>query len=71
MSIETDLRLPKGLAGERALMVAVIRQAVIDFNTGPDDLQLDAAKYFVSDYYRQHLAWLGLPEHWLPVVLDV
>ena len=52
-----------GKAGDgRALLVAIIGQAVLDLAEGDDG----AAAYFLSDYYRGHLQRLGLSDDLLP-----
>ena len=51
--------------GEMAIIVAVMAQAWEDLD-GPQKLASHAAVYFLSGLYRHHLAWLGLPEEWLP-----
>ena len=62
-----NLALPVGLAGERGLLLAIIRQAVIDYQRGTRSQRQSAAVYFASDAYRAHLVWLGLPPEWLPL----
>ena len=55
--------------GEMAIIVAVMAQAWEDLDAGPA-LAGQAAVYFLSGLYRHHLAWLGLPEYWLPEGFD-
>ena len=55
--------------GEMAIVVAVMAQAWEDLD-GPQKLASHAAVYFLSGLYRHHLAWLGLPEYWLPEGFD-
>jgi hypothetical protein len=55
--------------GEMAIIVAVMAQAWEDLDAGPK-LASHAAVYFLSGLYRHHLAWLGLPEYWLPEGFD-
>lgn len=49
-------------ADGRAILVAVIGQAVIDLAAG----DRGAAVYFLSDHYRRHLQQLGLSDELLP-----
>ena len=55
--------------GEMAIIVAVMAQAWEDLD-GPQKLASHAAVYFLSPLYRHHLAWLGLPDYWLPEGFD-
>lgn len=55
----------RGLVGPRALLSAVIATAALDLDRGGGPAR-SAARYFLSDLYRGHLAWLGLPPDFLP-----
>lgn len=55
-----------GVAG---LSAHVIKQAYKDALTAGPVTRLDALEYFDSDYYREHVIELGLPEDFLPVGL--
>ena len=57
---------PSGLNGERGLLLAVIQRATQDFLRGSVDLVADAYDYFTGPYYQDHLAWLSLPQDFLP-----
>ena len=48
--------------GPRALFVAVIGAAAVDLANG----DAGAARYFLSQDYRQHLELVGLPADFLP-----
>lgn len=51
-----------GLNGERGLLVAIIYSAHKDARRG----RADAIQFFRSEWYREILGWLGLPETFLP-----
>ena len=60
----------RGVVGERGLIVSIIATATIDYLAGDDADAEDAAAYFASETYRDHLAWLGLPTDWLPAGIE-
>lgn len=51
-----------GVTGPSGLLVSVIDLAARDARAGMED----AIDYLRSDWYREHLDWLGLPNDWLP-----
>ena len=57
---------PTGLNGERGLLVAIIARATQDFLRGPVPLVADSYDYFTGPAYQDHLAWLELPQDYLP-----
>ncbi len=62
-----SIKKPKGLAGERGLIVAVMAAAVDDaMERGrPNDIT-DAQLYFFDGRYQHHRSLLGLPEDFMP-----
>ena len=67
-----DLDISPELAPEQRLLLAVLRQSVVDY-FGDDPLQrLDAALYFArSPLYRATLCRFGLPDSLLPEGVDL
>ena len=67
-----DLDISPRLRPEERLLLAVLRQAVVDY-FGDDPLeQLSAALYFAhSPLYRMTLRQFGLPDHTLPEGVDL
>lgn len=59
------------LVGERALLAAVIGLAVRDYLAGDEQQSEDAAAYFMSKEYRNHLQWLDLPDDYIPQALGI
>ena len=57
---------PDNVSGEEGLLVAVILQATKDYQSRDVLTRGAAAVYFLSDDYRGHLDWLGLPDDRLP-----
>lgn len=66
-----DLDISPRLLPEERLLLAILRQAVVDY-FGDDPLeQLSAALYFArSPLYRMTLRQFGLPDHTLPEGID-
>jgi hypothetical protein len=58
------------LVGERGLFVAIIFQALHDYQSENAAHRQDAAAYFLGENYRRDLQLLGLP-HCLPVGIDL
>ena len=56
----------RGPTGPRALVTAVIGQAVLDLAAG----DVAAAAYFLSDGYRTYLELIGLPPDYLPAGVE-
>lgn len=67
-----DLDISPSLRPEERLLLAVLRQAVVDY-FGDDPLErLSAALYFArSPLYRMTLRQFGLPDHTLPEGVDL
>ncbi|MCL4805022.1 MAG: hypothetical protein KJ046_12045 [Anaerolineae bacterium] len=67
-----DLELPQALSADQRLLLAILRQAVIDY-FGDDPIeQLDAALYFAdSRVYQATLQLFGLPDDLLPHGVDL
>ena len=67
-----DLDISPELLPEQRLLLAILRQSVVDY-FGDDPLQqLDAAFYFAhSPFYRATLCEFGLPETLLPEGVDL
>ena len=61
------IKKPRGLAGERGLIAAVMAAAVDDAleRGNPQDVT-DARLYFFDGRYQHHLGLLGLPEDFVP-----
>lgn len=60
------LNRPTQLIGERALLIAIVKQAAADLGSSSRATRQDAAKYFAGEVYRAHLDLLGLPVTWQP-----
>jgi hypothetical protein len=67
-----DLDISTSLPPDQRLLLAVLRQAVVDY-FGEDPVeQLDAALYFAhSPVYRQTLQLFNLPDDLLPLGIDL
>jgi len=61
------IKKPKGLAGERGLIAAIMAAAVDDaLERGNPEEVTDAQLYFVDGRYQHHLSLLGLPWDFRP-----
>lgn len=67
-----DLELSSGLAPYDRLLLAILRQAIIDYFDDDPTEQLSAALYFAqSPFYRAVLQRFNLPEDALPIGVDL
>mgnify|MGYP000196027957 CR=1 FL=1 len=56
----------KRVAGEQALLLAIISQAAQDYAHGNEEESENAASYFMSLAYQHHLELLDRQPNWLP-----
>ena len=60
----------RGLRGERSLIAAVMALSLDDARKVNGKHVDDARAYFADGRYDFHLDLLGLPDNWLPKVLE-
>lgn len=67
-----DLDIPDLLAPDQRLLLAVLRQAIVDYFSDDPTERLDAALYFArSPVYRATLQLFDLPDDTLPLGVDL
>lgn len=50
-----------GVSGKEGLVLAIIATAVNDVLAGDENSKQDAFRYFASEVYEAHVAFLGMP----------